>query len=85
MMEFDDTTWKHHDTFMEERINVENDALAGVWQRGEEYIFKIAAIHALYERDAEHTIKLPDWQYAVKCVESLVATHLALVTMVTKK
>lgn len=77
-MEF--TPWRAHEKFMREHVESGDDFTAGCWQRGEEYILKLSAIHAACERD-DTKILLEDWKDAVSVVSASVTWQLMLRAM----
>jgi hypothetical protein len=77
-MEF--TPWRVHEKFMREHVESGDDFTAGCWQRGEEYIFKLSAIHAACERESMK-ILLEDWKDAVSVVSASVTWQLMLRAM----
>jgi len=72
--------WNQHEKFMRERVESGDDFVAGCWQRGEDYIFKLSAIHAACERE-DVQIKLEDWKEAVSIVEKSVTCQITLRAM----
>lgn len=73
-----DATWKIHDEFMTRALDAE-DSLAGEWQRGEESIFKIAAIRCAYRIGNKPVINVYDWKFARDIVALSIVNKIQLV------